>query len=406
MGKKKSTQNSSKGSTYQHNHTHNPKAHNSDERRLTVLRNIQISRLSKIADRIKADLESYIPESEKKKVQKKDPLYFLKGAARPAQEFYKQPGLADDPIPINILNLYKGKLYKHDAGKTFLEAMLTLGIHMHNVGNQTRQAIEVFLEMFELDPLDHLCARHHLLRCYLDRSDATSARALIDQFPNDASSCFVYTKVMIEYISCMLEEEGSSEEIKTKALLEAYEINPYTLFALTEHETFTDVVEHVDQIQSPTPAGSVEDAFLFFDVDLVLWQETEGAIEWVRQVAAEHQLCPPSTNGDDEEEEDGDENNGEADDIINDNNNQHSSSSLLKKRSRDEETKTTTHKLSSPPKSSTTATASKDSKAEKVDNRERHDNNSDGENDDINRHRMFLGMFQTAIDMVASSSSP
>ena len=34
---------------------------------------------------------------------------------------------------------------------------------------------------------------------------------------------------------------------------------------LQEHDTVADVLQHVDKIESPAPAGSVEDAFLFYD---------------------------------------------------------------------------------------------------------------------------------------------
>ena len=77
MGKKRTSNGTSKkGSGYEHNHTHNPKAHNSDERRLEVLKNIQISRLTKIVERLKTNLSNYVPEFEKNKIQKKG-WYFI-----------------------------------------------------------------------------------------------------------------------------------------------------------------------------------------------------------------------------------------------------------------------------------------------------------------------------------------
>ena len=72
-------------------------------------------------------------------------MFFLKGAARPAQEFYKQPGLTDEPMPRDILQEYHGRLYEHCESKKLLEAMLMLGIHLHNVGSKTKQAIQAFL---------------------------------------------------------------------------------------------------------------------------------------------------------------------------------------------------------------------------------------------------------------------
>ena len=48
----------------------------------------------------------------------------------------------------------------------------------------------------------------------------------------------------------------------------AYAGNPYALFALLYSDTFTEVIEHLDLLTSPSSpsppeAGSVEDALLF-----------------------------------------------------------------------------------------------------------------------------------------------
>jgi hypothetical protein len=63
-------------------------------------------------------------------------------------------------MPCDILEEYKGRLIEHVEGKKLLEAMLSLGVHLHNVGNKTKQAIKVFLEIFDHDPLDHLVSFH------------------------------------------------------------------------------------------------------------------------------------------------------------------------------------------------------------------------------------------------------
>lgn len=55
----------------------------------------------------------------------------------------------------------------------------------------------------------------------MDVADAALARAVIDKYSDidSGSACITYCKALIEYISCMLEEEGSSKEIKDAALL-------------------------------------------------------------------------------------------------------------------------------------------------------------------------------------------
>ena len=52
-----------KSSSYEHVHTHNPKAHNSEERRIEALRKVHISRLTKAVERLKHSLTNYVPPS-------------------------------------------------------------------------------------------------------------------------------------------------------------------------------------------------------------------------------------------------------------------------------------------------------------------------------------------------------
>lgn len=70
MGKSDKGKNKSAG--YVHQHNHNPKAKNSDERRLELVKTIQVSRLSKLVDRQKELLADYIP-AEKRKLNEKKP---------------------------------------------------------------------------------------------------------------------------------------------------------------------------------------------------------------------------------------------------------------------------------------------------------------------------------------------
>jgi len=74
--------------------------------------------------------------------------------------------------------------------------------------------------------------------------------------------------------------------------MEAYDSNPYAAFALAHHATFSQVIEHAEVIQdSMAPPGSVEDALRYFTSNLSLWQEIEGALEWVHAEVAK--LPPP-----------------------------------------------------------------------------------------------------------------
>ena len=121
------------GNKYVHNHTYNPVARESDERKIERLHSMEVKRYQNYVDRNMKVVTQYLPLDtiayKKKKVGKRsndllevnteitrlathtfhssysilsvvhcmslDPMFHLKGAARPAQEFYRPPGNFD-----------------------------------------------------------------------------------------------------------------------------------------------------------------------------------------------------------------------------------------------------------------------------------------------------------------------
>ena len=244
--------------SFVHKHNVNPNARESDERRIAMLVNMEIKRYQRKVDSITNNMKNYIPieilnEQKKKKI---DPLYDLKGAARPAAEYYKDPKMTKDIDPINVFDLFNGRIYDHDEGKNLLKAMLKLSIEMHNSGYKSKDSIKVLKNMLELDKDDRIRARYHLLRVYLDLADAENARKLLDSYPEDKHCCFVYTRALIEHISLLLNETGSSVDLRDQRLLEAFEVNPYGLYLLAYCDYFKEALEHVDTT-CQTDAGSI-----------------------------------------------------------------------------------------------------------------------------------------------------
>ena len=70
-------------------------------------------------------------------------------------------------------------------------------------------------------------ARHQLLRCYLDQGEAGKARQLLEKIPTDSTSCFAFSRALIEHISCtVLQEPGSSETLRDAELVKGACLTP------------------------------------------------------------------------------------------------------------------------------------------------------------------------------------
>jgi hypothetical protein len=65
-------------------------------------------------------------------------------------------GYTEDMEPVNLLEQYRGRLWEHEQGKLLLKALFDLGLALHNIENKTKQTIQVFQEILESDPEDHL----------------------------------------------------------------------------------------------------------------------------------------------------------------------------------------------------------------------------------------------------------
>ena len=298
---------------FTHVPTHNPAARESGERRMQILRNLEVKRLESRVEKQKQAMRRYLtPEVVARKKQKVDPHYDLKGPARPARDFYLPP--EEEVEPEDLLVTYDGKMWEHEEGQRLLIALLEYGAALHNVGNRSRDAVNTFKSMQKLDPDDHLLARHRQLACHLDNAEADRARQLLDAFPGDKSALFCYSRALIEFLSLQLKESGTSEKSRDDLLMSAYDSNPYAAFALANHGVFEQVVEHAGGLMDDmAPPGSVEDALRYFTQNLPLWQEIEGALDWVRDKVKD--LPPPLAEvklGEEEEDEEGEESDGEG----------------------------------------------------------------------------------------------
>lgn len=85
-----------------------------------------------------------------------DKNYDLKGAARPAREFYVDPNYEEEPEPINLLDLHATSMWNHSEGQILLEKLLDYGIGLHNIAQKSKDAIKIFERILEHDPSDHL----------------------------------------------------------------------------------------------------------------------------------------------------------------------------------------------------------------------------------------------------------
>jgi hypothetical protein len=83
-----------------------------------------------------------------------DSLYELKGAAKPAQEYYAPK--VEEPEKKDLLQDYHHRLFEIPEGENYLVALFEYATALHNLTNKSKEALAIFEEMLELDHQDNM----------------------------------------------------------------------------------------------------------------------------------------------------------------------------------------------------------------------------------------------------------
>jgi len=313
--------------------------HNTDEKKERTKLKLHITKISRQIEQLRQRLQQWDDVTEaaikkkreeeeerqrqlaleppKKKKKRPGPeTWKLRGAARPAWEVYDFDVRYEDPHlkahedakarakrSRNLLLTAKGQFASQTEVpqpecRTFLSLLMQLGL-LHEQANQIKSARSTFLEILELDsPTNPItCARGHLMRIYLKANRPASAQRLWERFPNDHNVWIRYSQALVEYQKYLKntnnkEEEqeqesppsSSEEEQAIKALLHAIRCNMYCAYYLAfGTEVFDNVMEYVEEIEDATEEEPLELAIEYCNSEQrQYWEETDGAIEWLR----------------------------------------------------------------------------------------------------------------------------
>lgn len=253
------------------------------------------------AERIRKEKETQPP---KKKGKQGPETWKLRGAARPAWEVYDFDTRYEDKHAMahdeacekakrsrNILVLYKGRMGQQvgppqPASRNFLALLMQLG-HLCLQAKKYKAARAAFIECMDLDGTDEpiTSARCQLMRLYLEANRPESARRLWERLENDTSVWIRYSAALVEYVSWkLLEEKGSTRESAEALLAKAIQANVFCAYYLAFSETFDTVMEYTEDIEDANEETLEEAIEYCCSEQHGAWMETEGSIEWLKQV--------------------------------------------------------------------------------------------------------------------------
>ncbi|MBW7473973.1 SEC-C domain-containing protein [Paenibacillus oenotherae] len=135
--------------------------------------------------------------------------------------YYKQGMLAgEQSFGEAFFKEHKGHFWLHAPTRPYMRAKKGYAEAHAGLGNMP-EAIKHYNELLELNPNDNQGVRELLLSAYIETADWKSAAKLIQQFDEDGSAAFNYSRILVEYGL-----KGQSPEL-TKLIKKAIGHNPY-----------------------------------------------------------------------------------------------------------------------------------------------------------------------------------
>ncbi|GBE29840.1 MAG TPA: hypothetical protein ENH10_06960 [Bacteroidetes bacterium] len=165
---------------------------------------------------------------------------------------------------------FKGKFWGVFETRPFMRAAQQLAHELWDSG-YPEDAIEQLEELLELNPIDNQGNRYILLSWLLETRDDEAAEELIDEYSEDASSNWLWSRALLAF-----RKNGDSPEA-TKLLKQAYKQNKHVPDYLLAKK------DPPDELPASYSHGSPDEAILYVLDFEVVWVFTPNALDWLKQ---------------------------------------------------------------------------------------------------------------------------
>jgi tetratricopeptide (TPR) repeat protein len=137
---------------------------------------------------------------------------------------------------------------------------------------ERQKALEHFRDMLRLNPNDNQGLRYVLINLLLEAGDDQTARNLLSQYEDDYSATWFYSQALMQF-----RQEGASRKA-TEGLKEAIAYNRFVPPYLLGRKTFPR------QMPAYISPGDETEALDYAASARLAWQQTDGALTWLRGV--------------------------------------------------------------------------------------------------------------------------
>lgn len=171
------------------------------------------------------------------------------------------------------------RFFRENAGRfwglletrPYMRARLGLAQSLWSAG-RAEEALAHYQEMLRLNPNDNQGVRYLLAECLLDLNRQEEMERLLEQYREDASATWVYSRALLAF-----RREGDTEPSR-RLLRKAAESNQHVPAYLVGNKPMPrDLPEYVG-------FGDEDEAVAYVASSLSAWKNTPGGITWLRRV--------------------------------------------------------------------------------------------------------------------------
>jgi tetratricopeptide (TPR) repeat protein len=164
---------------------------------------------------------------------------------------------------------YEGSFWGFLETRPYMRAKAGLAGTYFRMGDLV-QAIGHYRDILRLNPDDNQGVRYTLLGCYLREDDSAAAGELLEDFADEGSAFWLYTRLLMAFRS------GGLTERQVKALVKD---------ALSANQHVPDILAGMKPAVPPHPAylsmGGPDEATYYVEEFGRVWHRTPGAVAWL-----------------------------------------------------------------------------------------------------------------------------
>jgi tetratricopeptide (TPR) repeat protein len=157
--------------------------------------------------------------------------------------------------------------------RPYMRARFSLAQALWDVGER-HEAIEHAFELLRLNPGDNQGVRHVLMTWLLETGLDEQAKQVIDSYPDDDFAMTRYARALLEFRG-----KGDNRQAR-KHLNSALAANPYVPDYLLGRERMPDILPAYMGI------GDETEAIACTQLQRAAWEQTPGALDWLRRSSA------------------------------------------------------------------------------------------------------------------------